>query len=74
LDIKSDLVIQGWLTVIEYWKADKEILSASSPLCYKQLWRGRGTSKHNCLVSYLLCWRRHVSATVGHLHVTKMYI
>ena len=29
-------------------------------------------SKHNCLVSYLLCWR-HVSATVGHLQVTKIY-
>jgi len=28
------------------------------------LWRGVGTSKHNWLVSYLLCWRRHVSATV----------
>jgi len=32
-----------------------------------------GTSEHNCLVSYLLCWRRHVSANVGHLQVTKMY-
>jgi len=30
-------------------------LSALSPLCYKQLGRGWGTSKHNCLVSYLLC-------------------
>jgi len=49
-------------------------LGASSPLCYKQLGRGWGTSKHNCLVSYLLCWRRHVSATVGHLKVTKMCI
>ena len=30
------------------------------------------TSKHNSLVSYfILCWRRHVSATVGHLQVTK---
>jgi len=29
-------------------------LGASSPLCYKQLGRGWGTSKHNCLVSYLL--------------------
>jgi hypothetical protein len=38
------------------------------------LGRGWGRSKHNCLVSYLLCWR-HVSATVGHLQVTKkMYI
>jgi len=35
---------------------------------------GCGTSKHNCLVSYLLCWRRHVSAIVGHLQVTKIYI
>ena len=48
-------------------------LDASSPLRYKQLGRGWGTSKHNCLVSYLLCWRRHVSANVGHLQVTKMY-
>jgi len=40
----------------------------------KNLVRGCGTSKHNCLVSYLLCWRRHVSATVGHLKVTKLYI
>ena len=38
------------------------------------LGRGWGTSKHNCLVSYLLGWRRHVSATVGQLQVTKMYI
>ena len=51
------------------WPSD-----ASSPLCYKQLGRGCGTSQHNCLVSYLLCWRRHVSATVGHLQVTKIYI
>ena len=29
-------------------------LGASSPLCYKQLGTGWGTSKHNCLVSYLL--------------------
>ena len=28
----------------------------------------------SCLVSYLLCWRRHISATVDHLQVTKMYI
>ena len=49
-------------------------LGASTPLCYKQLGRGWGTSKHNCLVSYLLCWRRHVSSTVGHLQVTKIYI
>jgi len=47
-------------------------LGASSPLCYKQLGRGLGMSKHNCLVSYLLCWRR-VSATVGHVQVTKIY-
>ena len=33
-----------------------------------------GTSKHNCLVSCSFCWQRHVSATVGHLQVTKMYI
>ena len=38
------------------------------------LGRGWGTSKHNCLVSYLLCWRRHVSTTVRHLQVTKIYI
>ena len=49
-------------------------LGTSSSLCYKQLGRGWGMSKHNCLVSYLLCWRQHVSATVGHLQVTKMYI
>ena len=52
-----------------------EIISRCiNPLCYKQLGRGWGTSKHNCLVSYLLCCRRHVSATVGHLQVIKMYI
>ena len=33
-----------------------------------------GTSRHNCLVSYLLCSWWHISATVGHLQVTKMYI
>ena len=49
-------------------------LYASSTLCYKQLGKRWGTSKHNCLVSYLLGRRRHVSATVGHLQVTKMYI
>ena len=32
-----------------------------------------GYVKHTCLISYLLCWRRHVSATVGHLQVTKIY-
>ena len=36
--------------------------------------RGWGTSKHNCLLSYLLRWRRHFSATVDHLKVTKIYI
>ena len=35
---------------------------------------GWGTSKQNCLVSYFYVKRRHVSATVGHLLVTKMYI
>ena len=49
-------------------------LAASSPLCYKQSGRVCGTSKQNCLVSYLLCWRRHVSATVDHLQVTKMFM
>jgi len=39
-----------------------------------QLGREWGRSEHNCLVSYLLCWRRHVSAAVGHLQVTKMHI
>jgi len=33
-------------------------LGSSSPLCYKQVGRGWGTSKPNCRVSYLLCWRR----------------
>jgi len=41
---------------------------------YFELGRWWGTSKHNCLVSYLLCWQRHVSATVGHLQFTKMYV
>ena len=36
--------------------------------------RERSTSEHNCLVSYLLCWLRHVSATVGHLQGHEMYI
>jgi len=49
-------------------------LGASSPLRYKQFGRGWSTSENNCLVSYLLCWRRHVSANVGRLQVTKMYI
>ena len=49
-------------------------LAATSPLCYKQLGKGWCvTSKHNCLLSYLLCWRRHVRATVGHLQFIKMY-
>ena len=30
--------------------------------------------KTQLFFSYLLCWRRHVSATVGHLQVTKMYV
>ena len=29
-------------------------LGAPSPLCYKQLVRGWGTSKHNCLVHYFI--------------------
>jgi hypothetical protein len=47
-----------------------------SAIWSKSLWDGRGwgASKHNCLVSYLLWWRWHVSATVGHLQVTKIYI
>jgi len=39
-------------------------LGASSLLCYAQLRTGWVTSKHNCLVSYLLCWW-HVSVTVA---------
>ena len=37
--------------------------------------QGRGAVRHNTAVLYpaLLFWRRHVSATVGHLEVTKMY-
>jgi len=31
-----------------------ESLGASAQLCYKQLGRGWGTSKHNCLVSYFI--------------------
>ena len=49
-------------------------LGASSPPCCRQSGRGLDKSEHNCLVSHLLCWRRHVSATVGHLQVMKMYI
>ena len=41
---------------------------------YKHLGRGWGTSNHNCPVSYLLCWQRHVSVTVGQIQITKMYI
>ena len=41
-----------------------------TPLCCKQFGRGWGMSKHNCLLSYLLCWR-HISATVGHLQVKQ---
>ena len=32
---------------------------------HSQLGRGWGTSKHNCLLSYLLCWR-HVSTKKSH--------
>ena len=37
---------------------------------------GGGGVGQNTTVLYptLLCWRRHVSATVGHLQVIKMYI
>jgi len=35
---------------------------------------GVGYVKTQLSVSYLLCRRRHVSANVGHLQVTKMYI
>jgi len=70
---------QTWWSFSQFYERAYKILlqrvnpslGASSPLCYKQLGRGWGTSKHNCLVSYLLCW--HVSATVRHLQVTKMY-
>jgi len=55
-------------------RINNETFGASTPLCYKQLGRGWVTSKHNCLVSYLLCWRRHVSANVGHLQVAKIYV
>jgi len=43
------------------------------PVVFYAIRMGFGTSKHSCLVSYLLCWRRHVSATVGHLQVTENY-
>jgi len=43
------------------------------PVVFLSIRKGWGTSKHNCLVSYLLCWRRYVSATVGHPQVTKIY-
>ena len=57
------------------WSVHMRSLGASSPLCYyKQLRWVLGASKHNFLVSYLLCWRRRVSATVDHLPVAKMYI
>ena len=41
---------------------------------YHNVGWGWGTSKHNCLVSHLLCLWRHVSAIVGHLQITKIYI
>ena len=49
-------------------------LGATSPLCYKQL--GRGWVRQNTTVLYptLLCWWRHVSATVSHLQVTITYM
>jgi len=36
---------------------------------------GRGQVRQNTtvLISYLLRWRRHVSATVDHLRVTKLH-
>ena len=39
----------------------------------QQIGRGKLCQNTTLFVSYLLCWRRHVSATVGHLQVTKIY-
>jgi len=61
-------------------KGDVQVLCKMWRLCLCQLLIVQlgegvgGTSRHNCRVSYLLCSRRRVSATVGHLQVTKMYI
>jgi hypothetical protein len=38
-----------------------------------KIWRCRYV-KTQLNVIYLLCWRRHVSANVGHLQVMKMYM
>jgi len=48
-------------------------LDASSPLCFMQIRTGYVHQNPTVFVSVLLGWR-HVSATVGHLQVTKMYI
>ena len=71
--IRENLRIREIIVLELDQKYPLEPFGATSPLCYKQLGRGWGTSKHNCLVSYLLCWR-HVSATVVRLQATKMYI
>jgi len=47
-------------------------LYAHHPRCVISKYGGSGVDQNTAV--YLLCWRRHVSATVGHLQVTKMYI
>jgi len=54
----------------ELWCKMSRISDGRDKMCFILGW-GRGTSKHSCIVSYLLCWRRHVSADVVHLQVTK---
>jgi len=57
-----------------FYRADKHHNDISVTILLQRLGRGWGMSKHNWLVPCLLRWRRHVSATVGHLQVTNIFV
>jgi len=44
-----------------------------NPVVFYAIRKGQVCQNTTAFVFYLLCWRRHVSADVGHLQVTKMY-
>jgi hypothetical protein len=56
------------------WQKLQPILKVCHPRCVlRKIWRCRYVNTQ-LNVTYLLCWRRHVLAIVGHLQVTKMYM
>jgi len=62
----------------QYKFFNTNICSCVRSIVDRILWKYRNSLVlyylHPTLYPTLLCWRQHVSATVGHLKITKMYI